>query len=336
MTDTLPIRHRLPDISPRAYEHPADRAATAALASIPMLDTVIRRLTELQYERAFRQLYLANSVKLGPNQLPEIWHNYLHVLETLDMPDQYDLYITQTPVANAFVMGTEKPIIVLNSGLVALLDEGQVQAVLAHEVGHILSDHVMYRTALLILLLLGNASGLPLFAGLPLLAIRLALLEWYRAAELSADRAATLVVRDPLIYSRTMMNLAGGSANQRLNLDAFIRQAMEYEANEDKLDRGLRFFLEIGVTHPFPVRRVSELMKWVQEGDFDRIIRGDYPKRSDKVDPRQEFDEAYDFYQGRFQTIITETSNNARDFGQQMSDWLRGNSREREKTNGNS
>ena len=166
MTDTLPIRHRLPDISPRAYEHPADRAATAALASIPMLETVIRRLTEMQYERAFHQLYLANSVKIGPNQLPDIWHNYLHVLETLDMPDQYDLYITQTPIANAFVMGTDKPIIVLNSGLVSLLDDSQIQAVLAHEVGHILSDHVMYRTALLILLLIGNASGLPLFAGM--------------------------------------------------------------------------------------------------------------------------------------------------------------------------
>ncbi len=325
MTDTLPVRHRLPQISPRAYEHPADRAATAALRSIPMLDTVIRKLTELQYERAFRQIYLANSVRIGPDQLPNIWNSYLRVLNTLDMPEQYELYITQTPIANAMTIGADKPIIVLNSGLVSLLDESQIQAVLAHEVGHILSEHVLYRTALLILLLLGGAAGLPIFAGLPLIAVRLALLEWYRTAELSADRAATLVVRDPLIYCRTMMNLAGGSTSQHLNLDAFIKQAQDYDASEDKLDRGLRFFLELGANHPFPVRRVSELMKWVQGGDFDRIIRGDYPKRGDTVDPRQDFNAGYDFYSDRFQTIINEAGTSARDFGQQVNDWLRGN-----------
>ena len=43
---------------------------------------------------------------------------------------------------------------------------------------------------------------LPLIAGLPLLAIKLALLEWYRAAELTCDRAATLVNRSPMTTCR--------------------------------------------------------------------------------------------------------------------------------------
>jgi Zn-dependent protease with chaperone function len=329
MSNTLPIRHRLPAISGRAYEHPADRAATAALRSIPMLDTTIRQLTQYQYERALTQLFLGNSVRIGPDQLPRLWESYLHVLDTLDMPDRYDLYITQTPIANAFTAGVGKPIIVLHSGLLELLDEEQIQAVLAHEVGHILSEHVLYRTALLILLQLGQLSGMPLFAGLPVLAIRLALLEWYRAAELSADRAAALVVRDPLIYCRTMMHLAGGKVAQQLNLDAFIRQAAEYENWEDKLDKGVRFFLEIGVTHPFPVRRVSELTKWVQSGDFDRIIRGDYIRRDEKREARQDFDEAATFYRERFQGIFDETGSSVRDLGQQVSDWLRGNREKR-------
>ncbi|MGH2544091.1 MAG: M48 family metallopeptidase [Ardenticatenaceae bacterium] len=326
MTDTLPIRHRLPGISSRAYEHPADRAATAALRAVPMLDAVIGRLTELQYERAFRQLFLGNSVRIGPEQLPHIWNSYLHVLETLDMPEQYDLYIAQTPIANAFVMGVTKPMIVLNSGLVTLLDHDELESVLAHEVGHILSEHVTYRTALLILVALG-AVGLPALAGLPLMAIRLALLEWYRAAELSADRAATLVVRDPLIFCRAMMNIAGGPASQNLNLDAFIKQANEYEAGEDNLDKGLRFFLELGVSHPFPVRRVSELMKWVRGGDFDRIIRGEYPKRGEKGDARQDMSDAAAFYRERLEALFGETAGGMRDFGQQVNDWLRGNRR---------
>ena len=206
------IRHRLVDISPKAYEHPADRAATAALKRIPKLDLVVRKLIEFQYERALRQSFLASSIKLGPQQLPEVWSRYENVLATLDMPETYDLYVTQWPLANASTIGSKKPMVVLASSTVSLLDEEELQTVLAHEAGHILSDHVMYTTALVLLLRLTTPRvGI---ATLPLLALQTALLEWYRATELSCDRAATLVNRDPLVTSRTLMVTAGG-ANSR-------------------------------------------------------------------------------------------------------------------------
>ena len=81
---------KLAQISPKAYEHPADRAATAALKSIPMLDVVVRRLIEHGYERSMRQSYLGGSVKLGPRQLPKVYERYREVLEILDMPEVYD------------------------------------------------------------------------------------------------------------------------------------------------------------------------------------------------------------------------------------------------------
>jgi Zn-dependent protease with chaperone function len=150
MTEVMP--HRLRDISPKAYEHPADRAATAALKSIPMLDAVVRRLIEFQYERAFRQILLGSSVKLGPDQLPELWDAYERLLATLDMPDTYDLYLTQYPIPNAAAIGAKQPMILINSELLALVDHDELRAVVAHEIGHILSDHQLYRTALMILL----------------------------------------------------------------------------------------------------------------------------------------------------------------------------------------
>ncbi len=93
--------------------------------------------------------------------------------------------------------------VMINSRTAELLDAEELRTVLGHEAGHILSDHVLYRTALMILTSLGTSVvRLPLLAGLPLLAVKLALLEWFRAAELSCDRAATLVNRDPLVTSR--------------------------------------------------------------------------------------------------------------------------------------
>lgn len=319
-----PQLHRLAGISPKAYEHPADRAATAALRSIPALDTVVRRLTELQYERALRQFYLASSVKVGPEQLPHVWREYTRVLETLDMPEVYDLYVTQFPFSNAAAIGSGKPMIVLNSGTVTLLDGAELRTVLAHELGHILSDHVMYRTALIILLRLGLSVRLPLVAGLPLLAVRSALLEWSRAAELTCDRAATLANRDPLVTCRTLMAIAAGIGSDKLNLDAFLRQAAEFEEWDSSWDKLGRFVTELSLTHPVSVRRVLEITRWVQSGEFDRIMGGLYPRRDGKVDPRAEAGDAVAFYAERFRTIFREAGDGAAGAGGRVADWLRG------------
>src|SRR5215207_3446572 len=116
MTATLPDDQRLLDISPKAYEHPADRAATAALKSIPMMDTVVRKLIEYGYERAFQQLLLANAVRLSDEQLPSVWQEHRAALARLDIQQVPELYITQMPFINAMAVGSQRPMVVLNSG----------------------------------------------------------------------------------------------------------------------------------------------------------------------------------------------------------------------------
>src|ERR671927_1133228 len=115
MATTLPEDQRLVGISPKAYEHPADRAATAALKSIPMLDQVVRKLIEFGYERALRQVFLAGSVKLGSEQLPEVWAAHRAACARLDVTDVPDLYLTQFPVTNAAAIGSGRPMVLLNS-----------------------------------------------------------------------------------------------------------------------------------------------------------------------------------------------------------------------------
>jgi Zn-dependent protease with chaperone function len=197
-----------PQISSKAYQHPADRAATAALHAVPMLDTVVRRLVEFRYERALRQSMLGSSVQIGERQLPDVWAAYCGVARILDMPADNDVYVSSSVNWNALTIGSKRPMIVLGSNLLTQLGPGEQRVVIAHELGHVLSDHVLYTTALNILLAAG--SGLPLGLGLPVRAVRAVLLEWVRAAELSCDRAATLAVRDPQIVCRTLMVLAGG------------------------------------------------------------------------------------------------------------------------------
>ncbi len=315
--------YRLTGISPKAYEHPADRAATAALASIPMLDYVVRKLIEFGYERALRQTYLGASVRLGTDQLPDIWTRYQHVLGVLDMSEEYDLYMTAEPVANAMAVGAGKPIIVLNSATVALLDIDQLEGVIAHEVAHILSDHVLHRTALQILLRITAGPRLPSAAGLPLMAVQHALLEWSRATELTCDRAAAIVTRDPRGVCTMLMTMAAGAKAEDLNLDAFMRQAMDYTESGDGLDRLQRLLTDLRQTHSLPVKRVHELLAWVRDGDYDRIVSGEYTRRGQERPAREEAAGAAAHYSERFKELFKEAGTQVGTAGQQLSDWLR-------------
>jgi Zn-dependent protease with chaperone function len=314
---------KLEHISPRAYQHPADRAATAALAKVPYLDQVVRKLIALGYERALRAASLGSAVRLGQEQLPGIWVLHRQVFNTLDLDQVPGLYMTQFPLANAYAIGTEKPIVVLNSELVRILDDEGRRVVLAHEAAHIHSDHQLYRTALLILLRLGDAVRLPLLAGLPLLAIQLALLEWSRAAELSCDRAAALVTRDPQAVCRALMVIAAGEAADDLNLDAFIAQGMDYSERGTGLERLTRLLQQLQITHPMPVRRVRMLLDWVREGDYDRMVRGDYLRRGEEPSARDEADAAGVFYSERIAGAFQAAGSSVGDVGQQLGDWLK-------------
>src|ERR687886_2216187 len=136
--------YRLDEISPRAFQHPADRAATAALQQIPYLDAVLRRLIQLGYERALRQFSLGSAVRLGERQLPRVWALHREVFDVLDVAEVPDLYMTAFPLANAAAIGAGKPIVVVNSELVRILDDDRLRVVLAHEAAHVLADHVIY------------------------------------------------------------------------------------------------------------------------------------------------------------------------------------------------
>ena len=314
---------KLDRISPRAYQHPADRAAGAALAKIPYLDDVVRTLIALGYERALRTAALGSAVRIGEQQLPGIWVLQRQVYNVLDMERVPDLYITQDPFANAFAIGTQKPIVVVNSELVRLLDDEGRRVVLAHEAGHIHSDHVLYQEALLILLRLGSSVRLPLLAGLPLLAIQLALLEWFRAAELSCDRAAALVTRDPQAVCRALMVMSAGEAAEDLDLDAFIAQGMDYSDGGSGLEKITKLLQDLRLTHPMPVRRVKMLLDWVHEGEYDRMVRGDYLRTGEEPSAREEAESTIPYYADRIGSAIQSAGSSVAEVGQQLGDWLK-------------
>ena len=185
-----------------------------------------------------------------------------------------------------------------------------------------MSDHVLYRTALQILLQLGS-QRLPMVAGMPLLAVQHALLEWSRATELTCDRAAAIVTRDPRVVCKMLMTMSGGAKAGDLNLDAFMRQAMEYTETGEGLDRLQRLLTDLRQTHSLPVKRVHELLAWVRTGEYDRIVGGEYVRRGEERPAREEAADAATHYSERFKDLFRETGEHVNSAGKQLSDWLK-------------
>jgi len=281
-------RKKLIQIASTAWEHPADRAALNTLRSIPGFDVVVRKIAAFFGEVGIRQLFLANAVKVGPNQRPKLWAMYQEVLDTMDWPEVPELYVTQTPLANAAAVGFDKPFIVMNSALLELLDPEEQREILGHELGHIMSGHTTYTTIAIILMTIGF-QNLPFLAGMALLPFQLALLEWYRKAELSADRAGLLATQDLDVTLRTFLKMAGGGAgDDEISLEAFMEQAETYETQGDLADRVFQVINTAFKTHPFGTVRAAELQRWVRSGKYDAILNGDYPRRGDPGQPLSE------------------------------------------------
>ena len=292
-------RVRLPDISSRAYEHPADRSALVALRKLTGFDVILRNLAGLFSDRSLRLIFLASAVRASEQQFPKLYQMLLDGAYVLDMPRVPELFITQTPLVNAMALGTDKPFIVINTGMVDLMDEDEIRFIIGHEIGHVLSGHAVYRTMLFHLVNLAARLALVPFAWLGLKAVIWGLEEWYRKSELSCDRAGLLAAQDVPAARRALMKTAGGSRLAEFSHDAFLEQAREYDAVPDLRESLIKLLQLQGTTHPFAVVRYAELDRWASEGEYRDILAGNYPRRDADPDASvgEEFKSAAKSYQ---------------------------------------
>lgn len=272
----------LEELSADAFIHDLDRQMLDALKKIPGIDTVLRTLLRHSLELSMRLHHQGNFIKASDQQLKSLYAKLKHAAAVLDMPVLPELYVVQDARVNAYTFGVEKCSIAISSGLLDLMSEEEITSVLAHELGHIKANHVLYKTASRLILTLADSIAQKTFGlgGLMLYPIQLALLRWDRASELSSDRASLLVVKNPMVVLRALMKMAGGATTiaKELNIDAFIEQALAYEKTQDEgpLGKYIAVMNSMFTTHPFPIWRAREIIDWVVSGAYFHILEGDY------------------------------------------------------------
>jgi len=288
---------KLPGISPSAWAHPADKAALSMVKSVAGLDELVKMFVGGSTERAIRLLHVSSSVKVTENQFIRVKHILDRVIDILDWPSAPTVFVTNNPFFNAGVCGVREPFIVLNSSLLSALDDDELYCAIAHEVGHIMSGHALYKTVIWILLKF-SLSALPI-AGLLVKPLTIALKEWDRKSELTADRAALLALQSERENYNVLMKIAGGEDLSQMNVNDFFLQAWEYESQKTLLDGIYKLLNVMGESHPFPVIRLQELRSWAASGQYQAILDGAYVKRgAESAGAADDVKEGYEYYRG--------------------------------------
>lgn len=271
-------------ITPDAFIHDLDRQMLAALKKIPGIDGVLRSLLRHSLELSMRLHHQGNFIKASDTQLKSLHEKLRYAAHMLDIAELPELYVLQEARANAYTFGVEKCSIAVSSGLLDLLSDEEIIAVLAHELGHIKAHHVLYKTASRLLMTLADNIAQKTFGlgGLVLYPMQIALLRWDRASELSSDRAALLVVKNPMVVLNALMKLAGGASSiaKELSIDEFIEQAEGYDKTQEEgpLGKYIAVMNSMFTTHPFPIWRAREIIEWVYSGDYFTILQGDFTR----------------------------------------------------------
>ena len=288
----------LQDISPRNWEHPADRAALSALKKMKGFDELVKKVIGFTTEKSLRLIHLASSVKVTNTQFARINHVLNKACAVFDCPTKPDVFIAQSPFLNAATLGADNPFIVIQSNTVLHLSDEELLCVVGHELGHILSGHVLYKT---LLWLLVNVSfrliKIP-FSNLVLIPIILALKEWDRKSELTADRVGLLASQNENPNYSLLMKLSGGPSIGDMNVNDFFLQAEQYQNNTDTLDNVYKLLNVLMNTHPFGVVRLQELKTWAASGQYKKILDGNYARKGAEEEDStiHDFHEARDYY----------------------------------------
>lgn len=256
-------------INHNVFIHETDRAAMEALQAIPGFSQVMKAFLSSWSEKAMYIENMATHIRIDENQFPQYDAMLKKICQKMGI-EKPDLFLKLDVVPNAYTSGETKPFIVITSGLLNMMDEELLPTVLAHECGHIVCHHVLYRT-MGTWVLSGALALIPLGA-IAIYPIMSAFHHWMRCSELSADRAAILCDGSADHLIQMCMRFAGCDKNiaYTMNQEAFMAQAKEYRklVSDSKYNKTIESMRFSQATHPLNAVRALEGYEYSQSKSF--------------------------------------------------------------------
>lgn len=258
------------------YEHPFDKKALEKMRAIPFLTTASEWITSNFVERVYNIQYTGSHLKVTEQNYPKIYQYLEYACRILDLKRVPELYISWDYSINAHTIGYKNPVIILNSGLIDLCDDDEILFIIGHECGHIKSEHMLYHMMAQLL-----NWGIDAIPGGSFVAsgLQFSIYYWNRMSEFTADRAGLLCCQNKDAMIRAFIKMAGLPLNQFDNIktETFIQQARDFKMLDyDGMNKAVKFLSIADETHPWTVMRSSELLKWIDDGQYNHFVSKHY------------------------------------------------------------
>jgi len=255
------------------YEHPLDREALKMIKRLPLLDTIVQAYINFWMKMNVKVAIHGNDMLVTPETFPRVHRLKQKALQRLNLPQDYPVYMHLEWDYDAYVVGVDHPVIVLNSYLVQDFTDDELLFVLGHEMGHIKSGHILYYQ--MVKMIVNRASRFThalLTAGM-----QLALFEWARKSELTADRAGLLVCGDTGVACSAMAKLMGVATDAKYftpSMESIIEQAEGLDMADAQWNSKIIYFIATSLmSHPWLSLRINEIQKWGQTEQYHDVSK---------------------------------------------------------------
>lgn len=273
------MKQPLINLQSTQYEHRFDREALEAVRKLPGFDSVVNFVLNWTMIKWHIVELCGSNFHVTKESCPELYNMVRESAETLDIDRLPEIYTQWSYGINAYTTGyKDDTILVLQSGSVDLMPDPELSFVIGHEMGHIKSGHVLYH---MMVQYFAQIISSTVLAGKFIVPIQLGLNYWYRMSEFTADRAGLLVCQDLDAALGAIMKMAGLPKRYFNTSDphVFAKQAKEFMTKYgDTTDKIIRNISILDDTHPWTVMRAYELIKWVENGEYDKILSGNAGK----------------------------------------------------------
>lgn len=282
--DALTEKIQLKGLYSTEYEHPFDRQSLDKLENTRGLEMLTNRVLDYGLEKYLHIKHTGDNIRVEKETIPEIYDILIEACRILDMRDVPELYINLEDKIKSFTSGEKQRIIVLSSGAIDLLNSEELLFLLGRELGHIRSNHVLYRMMADSLTILSQLiSDVTLGLGnLVTMPLKVALMHWYRMSEFTADRAGLLCCQDVDVAAQALIKMAGLPLKYhgRVKTEHLRKQSHDFDKLEaGNFDKLIRFVASYENSHPFTIIRASQLFTWIESGSYMNILNAHGQKR---------------------------------------------------------
>lgn len=280
----------LSHLSPEIYEHPSDRKALNSLEKMPGISGLFKKVNEYGIDRLLRLQCVGSDIRVSSTNFPELYQAFEAACQILEVPLPELYLIRGNGHIQTFTYGVENSIVMINLEGMEELTPNEWVYLFGHEIAHIKSQHMLYYQSAIVLPTLKHVLSTTTLGlgGLATSGVELALFNWLMMAKFTADRAGLLACQNLDVAISALIKVAG-LPSRYLNetvIAEFKQQALEFEANSDnKLDQVAKTLSFMEHTYPWSVIRASELLKWVESGEYDAIMNRSTALTSQEGEP---------------------------------------------------